>query len=69
MPGLYLTCSLCGRRQAHGLLSAAAWRRLGLGIEGEPLACPSCVQDPDWQERLAAANAVSSETADRRSAS
>jgi L-threonylcarbamoyladenylate synthase len=59
MARLYLYCALCGRRQADGLLSGAAWRRLGLGVGGEPVACPECAEaTPDWRERLVPAGAV-----------
>jgi hypothetical protein len=57
---LYLHCVVCGRRQADGLISGAAWGRLEVpeeaaaghpGLEGTTLrACPSCVdKSPDWQ--------------------
>ena len=57
MSRLFLHCSLCGRRQADGLLSRAAWGEVQ--TPGGPLrACPTCrAKAPDWETRLAAAGA------------
>jgi hypothetical protein len=59
MAGLYLNCALCGRRQAGGLLSSAAWGRVeqasanGATRAAELCACPACVErHPDWREQL-----------------
>jgi hypothetical protein len=63
MSRLDLHCVVCGRRQADGLISGAAWGRFEIpeeiasahpGIDGTLLrACPSCVSDaPDWQTRV-----------------
>ena len=51
---LNLHCELCGRRQAHGLLSSAAWGKVE--VPPETLrACPSCKETyPDWESRLRA---------------
>lgn len=50
--GLYLTCGLCGRKQADGLLSRGAWghvERPG----GTLQACPTCKEThPDWRSAL-----------------
>jgi hypothetical protein len=56
---LYLVCAICGRRQADGLISGAAWGRTELppgttvehpAVKGTTLlTCPSCVSsDPAW---------------------
>jgi hypothetical protein len=51
--GLYLSCGLCGRKQADGLLSRTHWGHLE-SAEGQALrACPSCKgQHADWDARL-----------------
>ena len=62
MSRLYLVCAICDRRQADGLISGAAWKRLELplgtaiehpAVKGSTLlTCPSCAgTDPDWTER------------------
>jgi hypothetical protein len=62
MPRLYLVCAICDRRQAEGLISGAAWKRLELptgtaiehpAVKGSTLlTCPSCAgNDPAWAER------------------
>jgi hypothetical protein len=67
MSRLYLVCAICGRRQADGLISGAAWARMelppGAAIEHPAvrgttlLTCPSCVAgDPAWERN--ALNAV-----------
>ena len=61
MSRLYLVCAICGRRQADGLLSGAAWGRTELpqgttiehaAVKGTVLlTCPSCVgSDPAWAD-------------------
>ena len=54
MSTLYLTCGLCGRKQADGLLSRNAWGHLDAG--GSTLrACPTCkTSNNDWESRLTA---------------
>jgi hypothetical protein len=46
-----LTCAICGRRQALGLLSMQSW---GTTDGSQNLhACPDCQQEhPDWRDRL-----------------
>jgi hypothetical protein len=53
MSRLYLHCSLCGRKQADGLLSRAAWGHLELD-DGQALrVCAGCkASNGDWEERL-----------------
>jgi hypothetical protein len=63
VPGLYLHCVICSRKQANGLISGAAWGRLELpagssvehpAVHGSTArACPSCVGSiPDWENRV-----------------
>ncbi len=63
MSRLYLRCVLCGRQQADGLISGAAWGRLelpaGVVVEHPALkgstfrCCPACTQrHPDWGQEL-----------------
>lgn len=61
MSPLLLRCGLCGRTQAEGLLSRAAWGHLEVS-QGQTLrACPTCKgQYFDWEERLRVS--VSAET-------
>jgi hypothetical protein len=65
MSRLYLRCVLCGRQQANGLLSGAAWGRLELppGVavhhpavrDTSARACPACMSgDPHWHDRVLA---------------
>jgi hypothetical protein len=50
---LYLSCGLCGRKQADGLLSRAHWGHLEVGSETALCACPSCKDRyTDWELRL-----------------
>ena len=52
---LYLTCGLCGRKQADGLLSRTHWGHLDTGRQGMLQACPMCrEQHSDWEGRLLA---------------
>lgn len=56
MSPLYLECALCGRKQAEGLLSRAAWGYLER--EGHPplRACPNCkTAYADWETRVVSA--------------
>lgn len=53
MAGLFLQCALCGRKQADGLLSRAAWGHLELGDGQAVRACSTCKgAHADWEERL-----------------
>jgi hypothetical protein len=53
MGRLYLSCGLCGRKQADGLLSRAYWGHLEVGSETTVCACPSCKEQyADWELRL-----------------
>jgi hypothetical protein len=55
MPGLYLHCRLCGRKQAEGILSRAAWGHVSLSDGTKASACPTCkTEHSDWEERLGA---------------
>lgn len=69
MSRLYLRCAICGRQQADGLISGAAWGRLELpqgaeaehpALRGSTLrACPTCVgSHPDWQDHVLVALGV-----------
>ncbi len=51
---LYLTCALCGRKQAEGLLSRGYWGHLDVTPHGTLRACPSCKEQytSDWESRL-----------------
>jgi hypothetical protein len=52
---LFLHCSLCGRKQADGLLSRNAWGHLPLDDGNVLHACSSCKgQYSDWDIRLRA---------------
>lgn len=63
MSSLYLTCGLCGRKQADGLLSRGAWGHLETGSNGKLQACPTCkTANADWQTRLLAANGAQATT-------
>jgi hypothetical protein len=55
---LYLHCGLCGRKQADGLLSRAAWGMVE-NVGGRVAhACPSCkTAHADWQQQLQAKTA------------
>jgi hypothetical protein len=55
MSTLYLHCELCGRRQADGLLSRAAWGHVQLPSGETKQACRTCTSSTaDWQDRLRA---------------
>jgi hypothetical protein len=50
---LYLSCGLCGRKQAEGLLSRAHWGHTESRDGGALRACPTCKQEhSDWENRL-----------------
>lgn len=51
---LYLTCGLCGHKQADGLLSRGSWGHFDAGSpHGTLRACPRCKErHTDWQGRL-----------------
>jgi hypothetical protein len=50
---LYLTCGLCGRKQADGLLSRNSWGHLDDVSHGPLRACPTCKEsNSDWQAKL-----------------
>ena len=64
MSTLYLTCGLCGHKQADGLLSRGHWGHLDTAA-GTLRACPRCkAAHPDWESRLLAS---ASGTLERRS--
>jgi len=53
MAGLYLTCGLCGRKQADGLLSRNHWGHLEDSQRGQLQVCPTCKEsNSDWQNQL-----------------
>ncbi len=55
MSNLLLHCTLCGRKQADGLLSRNAWGHLTLDGGDVLRACSSCKgQHSDWEGRLRA---------------
>ena len=50
---LYLSCALCGRKQAHGLLSHARWGSVDYGPASPHRVCPGCQeQHRDWEARV-----------------
>jgi hypothetical protein len=56
MSRLYLECALCGRKQAEGLLSRAAWGHFEREGETPLRACPSCKGTySDWETRVVSA--------------
>jgi hypothetical protein len=53
MSPLYLSCGLCGRKQADGLLSRGYWGHVDRPDGGALSACPTCKQQhSDWDARL-----------------
>jgi hypothetical protein len=61
MSRLYLHCGLCGRRQADGLLSRAAWGHLEVEAGDVLRACPTCRSaSPDWADKLLTGNGAPS---------
>ncbi len=56
MSRLYLECALCGRKQAEGLLSRAAWGHVEVSGQRPLRACPSCKGTySDWETRVVSA--------------
>ena len=54
MSTLYLTCGLCGHKQADGLLSRGRWGHVETKA-GTLQACPRCKDEHrDWENRLVA---------------
>ena len=50
MAGLYLTCVLCGRKQAEGLLSRGYWGHVDAPPHGTLRACPTCKEaNVEWE--------------------
>ncbi len=48
----WLTCAICRRRQAVGIMSAQAWGVVN-GASTDVHACPDCQQKhPDWRNQL-----------------
>jgi hypothetical protein len=61
MSRLYLSCGLCGRKQADGLLSRGYWGHVEVGGGNALRACPTCKQQhADWETRLQASLAGAS---------
>ena len=69
MATLYLHCAICGRKQANGLISGAAWGKAplppGAAVEHPAVrdstvrACPTCVgKDVGWASNALAAVGV-----------
>lgn len=55
MSTLYLSCGLCGRKQADGLLSRGAWGHLDVNASTTLRACPTCkTSHDDWESQLTA---------------
>ena len=53
MSRLYMSCALCGRKQAHGLLSHASWGQVDVAGGSPHRVCPGCKeQNRDWEERV-----------------
>jgi len=51
MSRLYMSCTLCGRKQAHGLLSNASWAVVAVSGVSHRV-CPTCREaHRDWEER------------------
>jgi hypothetical protein len=49
---LYLSCALCGRKQAAGLLSHAAWGQVWVENISHRV-CPVCREEHrDWESRV-----------------
>jgi hypothetical protein len=66
MAGLLLHCTLCGRKQADGLLSRNAWGHLPLDDGNVLRACSSCKgQYSDWDIRLRATVSTDSISTDQ----
>jgi hypothetical protein len=55
MSRLFLHCEFCGRKQADGLLSRAAWGHFVLDDGRALCVCAGCkALNADWEERLRA---------------
>lgn len=69
MSPLYLTCGICSRKQADGLLSRGLWGHLESTPHGTLRACPRCKEEhEDWERRLVAlANGAGATYASQRS--
>jgi hypothetical protein len=53
MSRLYMSCALCRRKQAHGLLSSASWAVVEVPGGSAHRVCPSCREaNRDWEERV-----------------
>ena len=67
MSPLYLTCGLCGRKQADGFLSRSYWGHLEVNPHGTLRVCPMCKEaNPDWEALLlASVNSSGSEAPTR----
>ena len=53
MSRLFLHCSLCGRRQADGLLSRGHWGHVRAADGTTVSVCPECKgRHVDWPERV-----------------
>jgi hypothetical protein len=53
MSRLYLLCAICGRQQADGLLSRAAWVHVVRADRSNVSACPTCKEThSDLEQRL-----------------
>ena len=53
MSRLYMSCALCGRKQAHGLLSHASWGIVEVTGGSPHRVCPTCKEaHRDWEERV-----------------
>jgi hypothetical protein len=64
MATLYLTCGLCGRKQADGLLSRGAWGHLDVASGTTLRACPTCkTSHDDWESQLTAGGNGADESA------
>jgi hypothetical protein len=50
-----MSCALCGRKQAHGLLSHAAWGQVDVDGGSLHRVCPTCKEEHrDWEDRARA---------------
>jgi hypothetical protein len=55
MSRLYMSCALCGRKQAHGLLSHASWGQVDVAGGSPHRVCPACKEQyRDWEQRTRA---------------
>lgn len=53
MSKLYMSCTLCGRKQAQGLLSHASWAIVEVSGGSSHRVCPTCREaHHDWEERV-----------------